>query len=239
MNHERYGPLCRRLAVLIGALMFAFLSTVPIAAERLEEAPGIGLEERLQQLADQAGAPLHFEETRSSGLLAEPITVRGRLIYDPVTEQLTKQVDSPRPARLSVTETHLVAQVGDGRLRRLPLAQRPDLAALLVAVRALLAGQVDTIEAQFQPSLETDEAGDQWSLSLRPRDPRLAEDLERLEILGSGDQIHTLQATLKSGIQRMRILPPDPEPLPEPEAGPEPGPEPAQESAPSTADDAH
>ena len=167
------------------------------------------VEERLKQLANQAGAPLHFEETRESGLLAEPITVRGRLIYDPVTGQLTKQVDSPRAARLSVTETHLVAQVGDGPPRRLPLGQRPDLAALLVAVRALLAGQVDAIDARFDTTLESNDDTGEWSLALRPKDPGLAQDLRVLEVLGSGEQVHTLEATLGEEVQRMRILPPD------------------------------
>ena len=167
------------------------------------------VEERLQQLANQAGTPLHFEETRNSGLLAEPIIVRGRLIYDPVTGQLTKQVDSPRPARLSVTETHLVAQVGDGRVRRLPLGQRPDLAALLVAVRALLAGQIDAVDARFDTSLESDDDTGEWTLALRPKDPGLARDLRVLEVLGSGEQVHTLKATLDQEVQRMKILPPE------------------------------
>lgn len=183
--------------LLLGATMFA--------------APGTAatVEERLQQLADQAGTPLHFEETRDSGLLSEPLIVRGRLIYDPVTGQLTKQVDSPRPARLSVTETHLVAQVGDGRSRRMPLEQRPDLAALLVTVRALLAGRIDAVNDRFESTLEADEDSGEWKLTLQPRDAALADALQLLEILGAGDRVHTLQATLDQEVQRMTILPPE------------------------------
>ncbi len=194
---KRRWPGFARGVLLAGALLFA----TSVAATSVED--------RLQLLADQAGTPLHFEETRESGLLAEPVTVRGRLIYDPVTRQLTKQVDTPSPARLSVTETHLVAQVGDGRLRRMPLDQRPDLAALLVTVRALLAGDVGAVIDRFETTLATDEASGKWTLSLRPRDPGLAEGLGLLEILGDGDRVHTLQATLDQEVQRMTLLPPD------------------------------
>jgi hypothetical protein len=176
------------------------------------------VEDRLQLLADQAGTPLRFEETRNSGLLTEPITVRGRLIYDPVTGQLTKQVDTPRPARLAVTETHLVAQVGDGPRRRLPLERRPDLAGLLVTVRALLAGEVQAVERRFDTSLVSDAATGEWVLALRPRDPKLAEDLRRVEVMGVGERVHTLQATLGDEVQRMTILPPETEPSTEDDA---------------------
>ncbi|MEE4174716.1 MAG: LolA-related protein [Xanthomonadales bacterium] len=170
-----------------------------------EAEPGDRLADRLRLLASQAGEPLYFEETRQSGLLDEPVTVRGRLIYDPLTGQLTKQVDSPRPARLSVTETHLVAQVGEGRMRRMPLDRRPDLAALLVAVRSLLAGDLDDIDAQFDTTLDSTPEG--WTLTLVPRSPGLARDLRRLEVLGRDDRVHTLQAVLENGVQRMKILP--------------------------------
>jgi hypothetical protein len=191
---------------LLGAL---FLSA-PLAATPVKE--------RLQLLADQAGTPLNFEETRNSGLLSEPITVRGRLIYDAATGQLTKQVDTPRPARLSVTETHLVAQVGDGPRRRLPLDRRPDLAGLLVAVRALLAGDVAAVENRFDTTLASDEDTGEWVLALQPRDPNLAEDLRRVEVMGLGDQVHTLQATLGNEVQRMTILPRETEPSAEDDA---------------------
>ena len=203
MRRNRSGRAGRRRARPGGyAWLFAgFLLSAPLAASTVEE--------HLQRLADQAGAPLPFEETRTSGLLSEPITVRGRLIYDPATGQLTKQVDTPQPARLSVTETHLVAQVGDGPRRRLPLERRPDLAALLVAVRALLAGETGAIQARFDATLETDPDSGEWVLALRPRDPRLAEDLRLLEVRGRNDRVHTLQASLEREVQRMTILPPE------------------------------
>jgi hypothetical protein len=190
--------------VIAWPFLGALLLSAPLAAATVED--------RLQLMADQAGTPLRFEESRSSGLFSNPITVRGRLIYDPVTGQLTKQVDTPQPARLSVTETHLVAQVGDGPRRRLPLDRRPDLAALLVTVRAMLAGQVDAVETRFNTTLESDEATGAWVLALQPRDPELAEDLQLIEVLGTDDRVHTLQATLGQEVQRMTILPPEPGP---------------------------
>lgn len=205
---QRSGPLSVLFSVLLGLALFCPPASSASPASSPARSPGPDAEQRLQQLAEQAEAPLYFEEIRSSGLLARPMTVRGTLTYDPVTKQLTKQIESPRPARLSVTETHLVAQVEDGRLRRLPLAQRPDLAALLVAVRALLAGQVDAVMTRFDVALETEVASGEWTLALRPLDAQLAQNLALLEVQGRNDRVHTLQATLDGEVQRMTILPP-------------------------------
>jgi len=164
------------------------------------------LEERLAGLAAQPERVLHFEEQRESRLLRTPVTVRGRLEYEPETGRLTKWVDTPRPARLTITADGLEAEAG-GRTRRLTLAQRPELAALLAGVRALLAGDTAALEDRFRTSYLEGEA-DAWVLHLEPRQAALAARLRLLEMRGAGDRVTAIDTVDEEGRrQRMNILP--------------------------------
>lgn len=164
------------------------------------------LAERLATLATAEHREIAYEEERRSGLLDRPVTVRGRLAWDRETGELTKWVDAPRRARLTLTPTHLEAQAGAGRTRRLPLEQRPELGALLAGMRALLAGDLAALEERFQADyLEGGEA--RWLLRLVPRDPALAERLAVLEIRGEGDRVSGIDTVLGNGErQHMSLL---------------------------------
>lgn len=190
----------RKNAMRCIALILALAgATMPLHAETLEE--------RLAGLAAQAERVLHYEEQRESRLLRTPVTVRGRLEYEPDTGRLTKWVDSPRPARLTITADGLEAETG-GRTRRLPLEQRPELAALLEGVRALLAGDTAALEDRFRTSYLEGEA-DAWVLHLEPRQAALAARLRLLEVRGAGDRVTAIDTVDEAGRrQRMNIVPP-------------------------------
>jgi hypothetical protein len=165
------------------------------------------LQARLEVMASRAETVLHYEETRQSDLLDEPVIVRGRLEYDPNEGRLTKWVDEPKPGRLAITPTHLEAQSGNGRTRRLPLERRPEFAALLGGIRALLAGDAAALEAAFVG--EYGESADgAWTLSLAPRSETVRRRLERIDIAGHGDRLATIETVLANGRrERLNILP--------------------------------
>lgn len=163
------------------------------------------LQQRLGALAAAPHDVLHYRETRVSGLLPDPVVYRGRLEYDAKTGQLTKQVDEPHPARLSITATHLEAQVGNGKTRRLALDRRPELSALLTGLRALLTGDQSLIESAFEA--EYQESGDDWNLRLVPRDAGAANKLTALEIHGHANRLTRIDTLLADQPrQRMEIL---------------------------------
>jgi len=171
------------------------------------------LAERVAGLTAPGDAELHYSESRSSGLLTKPVIYTGRLAFDQEQGTLTKWVDEPRKARLTLTDTQLEAQAGDGRVRRLPLERQPELAALLAGLRALLSGDAEALQAVFQADyLEgmpgEDESAD-WVLQLKPLYPELAGRLTLLELRGSGDQLTRIDSLMGSGErQSMLILPP-------------------------------
>ncbi len=164
------------------------------------------LEARLEAMASRAETVLHFEETRRSDLLDEPVIVRGRLEYEANEGRLTKWVDEPKPGRLAVTPTHLEAQSGNGRTRRLPLDRRPEFAALLGGIRALLAGDAAALEEAFI-SEYGESADGAWTLSLTPRGESVRRRLARIDIAGHGDRLATIETTLADGRrERLNIL---------------------------------
>lgn len=183
---------------LIVCLFLSFMAQVAVAGS---------LEERLEALAARPDTVLHYEETRQSDLLDEPVIVRGRLEYDADSGRLTKWVDEPKPGRLTVTPTHLEAQSGNGRTRRLPLERRPEFAALLGGIRALLAGDAAALEHAFLG--EYGESADgSWTLSLTPRSETVRRRLERIDISGAGVRVGTITTILADGRrERLRILP--------------------------------
>jgi hypothetical protein len=169
---------------------------------------GVSLSERVGGLAapaDGAGE-LAYTESRTSGLLQDPVIYTGRLAFDPDNGTLTKWVDEPRQARLTLTDTQLEIQAGNGRARRLPLERQPELAVLLRGLRALLSGDAAALQAIFQADyLEGDD--DTWVMQLRPLDPELAGELVLLELRGSGDELTQIDSLMGSGDrQSMTIL---------------------------------
>jgi hypothetical protein len=182
------------------------IACLPFVVAALDAA-AITLEERLDAMAARPDTVLRFEEVRQSDLLDEPVIVRGRLEYEAETGRLTKWVDEPRPGRLTVTPTHLEAQSGNGRTRRLPLERRPEFAALLGGVRALLAGDAAALEDAFHGAY-SELPGGSWELSLTPRSETVRQRMERIDITGADDQVRTIETVLADGRrERMTIVP--------------------------------
>ncbi len=187
----------------------SFLSRLLVFILLASPAAAATLPERLAGLAAQPERELHYEETRESALLKRPVTYRGRLAWDPDSGHLTKWVDEPRTARLTITPTHLEAATGTGRIRRMPLERRPELAALLGGIRALLAGDAAALEDTFDTDYREDGEG-AWLLRLAPRAADLAARLSLLEIRGKGNHVSLIDTLLGGGEhQRMRMVPQD------------------------------
>lgn len=195
--------------------LLPLVSTVLVCLPLGSTAVAATLSERIRSLAvppDVEGiSELHYTESRSSSVLASPVIYQGRLAYDPAQGTLTKWVDEPRQARLTLNDTELEAQSGNGRVRRLPLERQPELAALLGGMRALLTGDEQALQGLFQADYLEGEAIEgkpaAWVLQLRPLDPEVAGRLVLLELRGIGSQLTQLDSLMGSGErQSMRIL---------------------------------
>ena len=187
-------------AVLL--LLWFFLA--PVAAQ---EAP-LTLEQRVAAIAQSAGTTLHYRESRQSSLLAKTVDYTGRLVFDPQTGELSKWVDAPRQARMTITDTDLELQAGGGKVRRMPLASRPDMVVLLEGFRSLLGGDAARLTGLFSAEyLQGSEEA--WVLHLQPRNEAALEHLVLLEVRGRGDVMQSIDTVMADGSrQRMDILAP-------------------------------
>ena len=143
-----------------------------------------GVESLIATLARPAPAQIAFTEVRFSSLLKAPLIVSGELAYtgpasldrrvlEPYREETTIRGDSVRVAREGAPT------------RTFALRRAPELRGLLSSFAALLAGDAQTIEREFETSLAG--AGDAWALTLTPRDARARKRLKQIVIDGAAD----------------------------------------------------
>ena len=151
-------------------------------------ATGIGaaeawsLESLTRMLASRPAPSRHYTETRESAYLQVPLMSRGviRLLPDGT---LVKEKSTPYFERLSVDRTQITLE-GDGfASRTLPLADLPAIYSFTEGLRALLSGDLGTLDELFVSEMSGN--GRSWRLALTPRQAQVAKAIQ--SILVSGD----------------------------------------------------
>jgi hypothetical protein len=149
-------------------------------------------------------AQAHFEETQTLSVLTQPLTSEGTLIYR-APDYLEQRALGPQRADLILDHGQLIAQLGAHR-RTAPLSDYPQLAPLLEAIRATLAGDQRALEQLFTLTLGGTLSS--WELHLTPRDSAAGSVIRSIELLGTGAQIQQVRFTRSNGDHTdMRIEP--------------------------------
>jgi hypothetical protein len=139
-----------------------------------------------------------FTETRSSGLLAEPLVVRGTFWRD-ADGLLIRETVSPRTETQILGPDFVELRRARGSRRRFSLERAPELAALRTVLLALLDGQPQRLAETFDLTV-AGEASD-WRLTLVPKPARLAERIEHMTLAGQQDRLTSLTLQLSDGDQ--------------------------------------
>ncbi|TXK62278.1 LolA-related protein [Alkalisalibacterium limincola] len=150
----------------------------------------------LQALAQPVPSNTRFVERRESGLLDEPLILRGEMAR-PDADRLVRSVLAPYSERSEIHGERVVVTREDGRERRFSLRRAPALAALRDGLQALLSGDAQALQASFEVTLEEAaadpaDASAAWRFTMRPHAARVAEHIERLEAVGRGDTLRCL-----------------------------------------------
>jgi hypothetical protein len=165
------------------------------------------LEQRLAALAQTAAREIHFVEEKHSWILAEPVISEGVLKYDAGTGVLSKQVLKPEQMSMSISGDQIKIMQAKQQ-RQLQIPKDSPVHDLLLALRALLAGDVAALQRNFiinyQPAETT------WVVTLTPRDPVLNGKLARIEVAGkeNGNQVDTIEIILANGDRQLMHLQP-------------------------------
>jgi hypothetical protein len=123
-----------------------------------------------------------YTEVRFSGMLDRPLILRGELEYlGP--GRLGKRVDTPYKEQTTIADGSANVQRGDRAPRTFSLAQAPELEGFLRGFSALLGGDAQALQRDFELSASGSE--DHWQLQLKPRDERLVRRISAIEVDGA------------------------------------------------------
>jgi hypothetical protein len=141
-----------------------------------------------------APARTPFSEVRFSGLLDRPLILHGELEYSGPAK-LSRNVSAPYVEHMTIENGEASVQRGDNPPRKFSLSQAPELEGFLRGFAALLGGDADALQRDFE--ITASGGASAWHLKLTPRDDRLRRRVSALEVDGAGTSarcFHTIEA---------------------------------------------
>lgn len=138
-------------------------------------------ESLLASLAQAPPVSTPFVQVSYRGVLDRPLVVSGTLRWRG-GDRFEREVTAPFAATATIDGGELSMQRADGRIERLPLAQAPQVAAMLAGFRALLGGDAAGLRRDF--TLSAQGAPKRWVVTLTPRAAALQRQLASIVIDG-------------------------------------------------------
>ena len=155
-------------------------------------ASGADLARILQRTAVEAPAEVSFSEERHNPMFREPMVLTGHLEYrgDGV---LRKVIESPFVEDMLIEDNHLYLS-RDAKTRKLSLNRSRALKTILGAIEAVLAGDMQTLEASFEIGVSGTD--DDWTLQMTPSSRSIARRIEAFEVKGDDQQVTSIRIEL-------------------------------------------
>jgi hypothetical protein len=153
-------------------------------------------------------APAHtaFAEARFLKLLDRPLVVSGELSWLG-GDKLQRRVDHPRQETATIADGEVTQQREGKRPRHFSLKRAPQLQVLLDSFVALLSGDAARLRQAFEIH-QSGDAGGAWTLTLVPRDARVAKTVASIRIDGVGDQSRCMHMQESDGDLAVDLLGP-------------------------------
>lgn len=193
----------RRVAALWPwrCLLLAALLAGPAGAAEFE------LAALMEMLAQVPAAKNEFTETKHSALLSAPLVLKGTLAYVR-PDRLEKNVLAPYDERTVIAGNSVTV---DNRTlkqsRTFSLASSAAVSALVESMRATLAGDRASLERHYSVRLEG--APGAWSMTLVPREQRLAALVKHIQIAGARERLNRIEVEEAAGDRSVMLISPD------------------------------
>ncbi|MBL8723169.1 MAG: outer membrane lipoprotein carrier protein LolA [Planctomycetes bacterium] len=143
-------------------------------------------------LGRATGLEAEFREEKHLALLAVPLQSRGRLYFLP-PGYLTRVVEAPEPATLSITPKELRLQNRDGT-EVVDLQRSDKVRTFVAALVQVFAADRAGLEKAFTLGYRVPEGDERtWTLVLVPRGKPLDQLLARLELHGRGEAVQRIE----------------------------------------------
>jgi hypothetical protein len=156
----------------------------------------------MAQLALRKHGHISYVEEHFIGVLDRPLKSSGELLYD-APGRLEKRTLLPRPETV-VLENGLMTARRGRRTYVVNLADYPQVVPLIDSIRAMLAGDLPTLERLFTVEWQGD--GPQWRLQLAPRDAAMTRTVKQIEVRGAGDHIQSVEIRQADGDRSVLTL---------------------------------
>jgi outer membrane lipoprotein-sorting protein len=157
-------------------------------------------------LAQRKSAEARFTEERVVGGIDEPLRASGTLSFS-APDRFVRHTLAPQEESMVVEGNNLTLKRGK-RTRQMTLDAVPEVTALVEAVRGTFNGNAPTLQKHFNTQVEGSAA--QWTLTLKPREGRLAQQVRELQIVGQGSELRSIALWLSGGDRSLMLI----EPLP-------------------------
>ncbi|GAB3023213.1 MULTISPECIES: outer membrane lipoprotein carrier protein LolA [Oleiagrimonas] len=161
----------------------------------------------IAKLAQQPPTQVAFAEARFSALLSRPLVVSGQLSWEG-GDRLQRHVDSPYVETTRIVDGEVSMHRAGRGTRHFSLDRAPPLKALLDSLVAVLSGDRARLSKVFTPRLDEDGGGQGWTLTLKPKSPRLARSLAHIRLDGDDRGLRCMLITEANGTLSVDLLGP-------------------------------
>lgn len=184
-------------------LALALLGAAPAFAAAPQAAdPGEKIDSAwvLRILARPAPMRTSFVELRDSPLLKSPLRLSGEY-QRPDDDTLVRQVRTPYVETTTIHDGEATIARAGKSPRTFSLARVPELAGLQASFGALLSGDRELLERQYR--IDAEGTRRQWTMTLKPRHPPLADKLRDITMYGRGIELRCIETRpVKGDVQR-------------------------------------
>ncbi len=155
-------------------------------------------------LAQRKSGQARFTEERFVSGFDSPLRASGVLSFA-APDRFARHTIEPR-AESMIVEGNTVTLKRSGRSRQMALDAVPELTALIEAVRGTLSGDAATLRKHFEQRVEGTAA--LWTLTLLPKDSRLAAQVREIKIVGQGSALRSIELWLSGGDRSLMSIEP-------------------------------
>jgi outer membrane lipoprotein-sorting protein len=167
-------------------------------------AAGFDLTALTSLLAQRKSAEARFTEERFVSGLDNPLRASGTLSFT-APDRFARITLEPQAESMVVEGNSLTMKRG-GRSRQMALDAVPEVTAVVEAVRGTFTGNAATLQKYFSTKVEGSAA--KWTLTLTPREGRLAQQVREMQIAGQGSDLRSLTLWLSGGDRSLMLIEP-------------------------------
>jgi hypothetical protein len=139
----------------------------------------------LSSLDVQRDEPRAYSEYRMTTRLREPLKITGDIVFSSQGE-LIKRVIEPFQETITIGN-NLVRVQRVNKMREFSMAKDQGLYDFFRSLRAMLEGDIDTLDELFVVAIERD--GDNWTLICKPKNKYLRRYVLEMNVSGTADEI--------------------------------------------------